>query len=274
MDEKILNKPNMHEEDGTLIDHNLLNEMFKVLLETCTQLTIPIINEMFHTQYRIDEDIQLLCLESFLQAIEIQTGTPLPLTGCYILLGEHKYHIECQADRSYEPLLPMMRCDIHMARLHPKFIDGVCELRHPASAVLYLDEPQDIPDHYQANIQSENGEECMLSFPILKVQEYSIDAIFDKNLLLLLPYYILRFKDQMQEIDSDIKRLKEFKAHYQNIYSKLLSLSTENKVDRASLKKVTILTTHLLKLAAKDTTHIEDIIHMGKETAEKLSSGL
>lgn len=51
------------EDHDSPLGQNPFDTAFKTLKESCTDLLIPVINELFHTQYRMDDDILLLSEE-------------------------------------------------------------------------------------------------------------------------------------------------------------------------------------------------------------------
>ena len=59
---------------------------------------------------------------------------------------------------------------------------------------------------------------------IMKVQAYSLDDIFEKRLLMLIPFYIFSNEKSFPEYNSNKKKLKELKAEYQVILERLNKL--------------------------------------------------
>ena len=51
--------------------------------------------------------------------------------------------------------------------------------------------------------------------PIMKMQEYSLDDIFAKGLLTLIPFYIFSHEKQFMVYNSNEQKLEELKAEYQ-----------------------------------------------------------
>ena len=57
--------------------------------------------------------------------------------------------------------------------------------------------------------------------PIMKMQTYSLDEIFEKGLLLLIPFYIFSHESSFPEYNSNEQRLEELKAEYRRILERL-----------------------------------------------------
>ena len=57
--------------------------------------------------------------------------------------------------------------------------------------------------------------------PIMKVQTYSLDDIFEKSLLMLIPFYIFSHEKSFPEYNSNEQKLEKLKAEYRRILEKL-----------------------------------------------------
>ena len=57
--------------------------------------------------------------------------------------------------------------------------------------------------------------------PVMKVQAYSLDDIFEKRLLILIPFYIFSHESRFPEYNSNEEKLEELKAEYQEILERL-----------------------------------------------------
>ena len=55
----------------------------------------------------------------------------------------------------------------------------------------------------------------------LMVREYSIDEIFEKNLLLLIPFHIFTYEARLKTIENDETALEQLKSHYAGIRQEL-----------------------------------------------------
>ena len=84
----------------------------------------------------------------------------------------------------------------------------------PNTAVLYLRSYRKMPDKMKYVIKTPGG---MVEYdiPIMKMQEYSLDDIFAKGLLMLIPFYIFSHEKQFMVYNSNEQKLEELKAEYQ-----------------------------------------------------------
>jgi len=49
---------------------------------------------------------------------------------------------------------------------------------------------------------------CAYRVPTVKVERYTKDSIFEKNLLLLLPFYVMRYEESAHIIGEDSEKLR------------------------------------------------------------------
>ncbi len=66
--------------------------------------------------------------------------------------------------------------------------------------------------------------------PIMKVQTYSLDDIFEKGLLMLIPFYIFSHEKSFPEYNSNEQKLTELKAEYQKILDRLDELERQGVI--------------------------------------------
>ena len=81
----------------------------------------------------------------------------------------------------------------------------------PNTAVLYLWTYKKTPDKMKYVIVTPGGT-VQYDIPIMKVQSYTLDDIFEKRLLMLIPFYIFSHENRFSEYDSNEQRPKELKA--------------------------------------------------------------
>ena len=96
----------------------------------------------------------------------------------------------------------------------------------PNTAVLYLRNYKKTPDKMRYVIKTPGGT-VEYDVPIMKVQEYTLEDIFSKGLLLLIPFYIFSHEKNFKVYNSNEQRLAELKAEYRSILERLDKLEQE-----------------------------------------------
>nr|WP_289765726.1 hypothetical protein [uncultured Acetatifactor sp.] len=111
--------------------------------------------------------------------------------------------------------------------LHLQVDDDI--VTFPNTAVLYLRTYKKTPDKMKYVIVTPGGT-VQYDVPIMKVQTYSLDDIFEKDLLMLIPFYIFSHEKGFPEYNSNEEKLAELKAEYQEILVRLDGLEQQGVI--------------------------------------------
>ena len=244
-----------------MANNTLFDDVFRTLLEKCTKLIIPVINEVFGTDYRMEEKVELLSNEHFYA----EGGEKIDrrITDSCIRIRQNMYHIECQSSEDAEMSIRMIEYDFHIA-LDESRKEDMTVLRFPESAVLYLRHNGNTPDYQKIKLLLPGGQEAVYQIETVKVQNYSRTEIFDKNLLFFIPYYILKFEKRLKEIDENPEQLEKVCRDYEEIYQGLKRLEKQKKIDSIYLHDLVNLTVRLVRYVADKTEHIKrEVAYMG-----------
>lgn len=74
------------------------------------------------------------------------------------------------------------------------------------------------------------GGTVQYNIPIIKMQDYSLDTIFEKRLFMLIPFYIFLYENKFLEYNSNIQKLQELKEDYQIILERLDELERQEAI--------------------------------------------
>ena len=100
------------------------------------------------------------------------------------------YHIECESNPKTGMEIRMIEYDFHIVLSKMERYEDKAVLRFPESAVLFLRHNANTPDKLTVKLVMADGSEVDYKVPIVKVQKYTKEEIFDKNLLFF--YTVLR----------------------------------------------------------------------------------
>ena len=179
------------------------------------QLLIPLINEVFHTSYSEEEHFEQLRNEHY-----EKYGTVI--TDSIIQIGNHIYHLECQSSKDKTMVIRMFEYDISIAIEHASYEnDEIWEIEFPQSCVLYIRNHRDLPDYHEAVVKFADGQKMRYRVPILQAKKYTVDRIFEKRLLILLPYHILRYEHFLKHNGMDTRKLQQLLADFREINRRL-----------------------------------------------------
>lgn len=99
----------------------------------------------------------------------------------------------------------------------------------PHCAILYLRSSRFTPDKLQIQISTPGGQ---VTFDVhaMKLQEYTIEEIFEKKLFMLIPFYIFSYEKHFEEYNTNEERLSELQAEYAKIVTHLDGLVEQEKL--------------------------------------------
>ena len=188
-------------------------------------LLIPLINEVFQTNYSEDIHFQQLRNEHYEKLGKI-------ITDSILQIEDHTYHLECQSSLDGQMVIRMFEYDFSIALELAQKNNETFEIEFPQSCVLYIrnHRKRSLPDYHEAIVKFADGQQIVYHVPILRAQNYTVDSIFEKRLLILLPYHILRYESFLKNSGSNTKKLEQLLTYYQKISSALEQCTDDKKL--------------------------------------------
>ncbi len=121
---------------------------------------------------------------------------------------------------------------------------------------------------------------------IMKVQEYTLEDIFSKGLLLLIPFYIFSHEKNFKVYNRNEQRLAELKAEYRSILERLDKLEQEGIIGAFDKRTIIELSGDVIREIAQKYENVQKgiggmmsgalletearkILNRGKDEAEK-----
>ena len=204
---------------GTIFD-----DVFRTIAQKMPALLIPLINEVFQTNYPEDIHFQQLRNEHYEKLGKIITDSILQIEG-------RTYHLECQSSLDGRMVIRMFEYDFSIALELAEKNNGIFEIEFPQSCVLYIRNHREhsLPKHHEAIVKFADGQQILYRVPILRAQNYTVDSIIEKRLLILLPYHILRYESFLKNSGSNNKKLEQLLADYQKISDALEQCMDDKK---------------------------------------------
>lgn len=200
----------------------VFDDVFRTIAQKLPQLLIPLINEVFHTNYSEDEDFEQLRNEHYEKYGKI-------ITDSIIRIGRHIYHLECQSQKDSEMVIRMFEYDISIALEHASDSDEIWEIEFPQSCVLYVRNHRTLPQYHEAIVRFSDGQQVIYRIPIIHAQHYTVNDMFEKKLLILLPYHILRYEHFLRSNKTNEKKLNQLLDDYRKINERLTDTCEKEK---------------------------------------------
>ena len=198
--------------------NTIFDDVFRTIAQKMPSLLIPLINEVFKTKYVEDQEIEQLRNEHYEKFGKV-------ITDSIIRIGGRLYHIECQSKKDGDMALRMIEYDFAVALEHSsRMEDDILEIRFPESCVLYIRNHKDTPNCHEARVRFADGQSVTYKVPVIMAQDYTVDSIFEKRLLALLPYHILRYESFLKSNSDNPKKVDKLLGDLETICQKLLQI--------------------------------------------------
>ncbi|MBO5469192.1 MAG: hypothetical protein J6A03_05560, partial [Lachnospiraceae bacterium] len=162
----------------------------------------PLIEEVYGITYPKGTSVQFLSTEQPVFPNNTEEAVTSQFMDLSVLIaGTDYYHIECQMKNDHQMVIRMLSYDLHFAMQHcatEQDATGEMILRFPRSVVLYPEKNQKIPDWLRCRIIFQDDSEHTYQVPTVKMQDYSMEEIQRKHLILFIPYVLLRLRPQLE----------------------------------------------------------------------------
>ena len=237
---------------------NIYDGAFRTILNDCRQMIIPIINEIFKEDYTGNEKIEFHSNEHFIDQQDAADKERITDTN-FIIYGKKKkkYHLECESSLPDGRMtIRLFEYDAQIALDEGEVVHETLTVTFPNTAALYLRNYKKTPDKMQYVIKTPGGS-VEYDVPIMKIQEYSLEDIFSKNLLLLIPFYIFSHEKDFKVYNSNEQRLEELRAEYQDILRRLDELEQEGMIGAFDKRTIIELSRDVIKEIAKKYENVQ-----------------
>lgn len=204
------------------------DDVFRTMLIDCKKLVIPVINEVFGENYTGDEDVVFRQNEHFKNQQDgmlekIITDSSFQIVG----KTTKKYLFECQSTEDNSMLIRIFEYATQIALEDDRsLVANKLIVTIPHSALLLLRSSKNSPDSLVIEIQTPGGD-VEFSVPVMKVRNYTIEDVFEKDLFFLIPFYIFVYESQFSKMEEQGEGLNELKDDYRRIFD-LLDEATRN----------------------------------------------
>lgn len=242
------------------------DDVFRTLLNDCSNLIIPVINEVFGADHSGKEKIVFSANEHFMNQ---QDGNEVERVtdSSFKIIGREtkKYHLECQSSTDDSMLVRIFEYDTQIALDEGEIKGGTLTVTFPHSAALYLRCGPSTPDELKIRMVTPGGD-VVYGIPLMKTQKYTVEEIFQKRLLFLIPFHIFSHEKRFGEYERDEKRLGSLKQEYGQIRDRL-----EGSLERGEITEYTKCT--IIDMSVKVLEHIARKYDLVREGVRSVMGG-
>lgn len=197
------------------MNNTIFDDVFRTMIEKMPYLAVPLINEVFHTSY--PQDVPIIQLRN-----EHQQENGEIITDSCLKIGNKLYHIECQSTDDTTMAIRMIEYDFSIAVENAHKQGRRYRMDFPRSCVLYLRSGNNTPDFLGVEMALADGNIVLYQISTIKLETYTKDSIFEKNLLMLLPFYIMRYEKNIHEMSENPELFQCLLNEYEEIRTNLV----------------------------------------------------
>ena len=231
------------------------DDVHRTMINDCPKLIIPVVNEMFRKKHSDDEGITVLNNEFF---INRQDGAQVErVTDTHFLIGQDRYHLECQSSTDGTIMYRIFEYDSQIAMQSSSLTKDKLVVKFPNTAILYLRHNRSTPDYMTLEIRVP-GATCSYVVPVMKVQTYSIDEIFEKRLFFLIPFHIFAYEKDFKEYDTNEQKLEELTKNYEEIMERLEAYFEAQIIDNYTKLTIVDMSKKVLEHLAKKYSNVRE----------------
>ncbi|MCD8067424.1 MAG: helix-turn-helix domain containing protein [Lachnospiraceae bacterium] len=228
------------------------DDVFRTLLNDCTPMILPIVNEMFGTSYTGDETIDFHPDQHFLNQ---QGGKQEKrITDSSFTVADavpRHYLLELQSTSDSSMLVRIFEYSTQIALDSGEITGSTLHVSIPDCGILFLRSTRNTPERMKIRIDTP-GDSAAFDVQVLKTQQYTIDEIFDKKLLMLIPFYIFSHEKDFPEYNTNEEKLEELKTEYSTIADRLRHLKETGQITEYQHRMIIDMSGKVLKnIAAK-----------------------
>ncbi|MCM1190581.1 MAG: hypothetical protein NC541_14965 [bacterium] len=237
---------------------NVYDGAFRTILNDCRKLIIPVINEIFGEVYTGDEEIRFFPNEHFIDRQDAADRERITDTN-FTVFGNvpKKYHLECESSLPDGRItIRLFEYDAQIALDEGEAREETLTVTFPNTAVLYLRTYKKTPDKMKYVIVTPGGT-VQYDIPIMKMQLYSLEDIFEKRLLMLIPFYIFSHEKRFPEYNKNEQKLGELKAEYQLILERLDELEQQEIIGAFDKRTIIELSNDVIREIAQKYENVQ-----------------
>lgn len=185
---------------------------FKTLFQEAPALFLPLM-EVFHVSYEKEDIVPMD------NSLYNGDGDLVETDNAFRVKGV-TYHFECQYTNDGTMAFRMWEYDVKLALRDHKFSGEQMEFNFPKSCVVYIAKNGNYPvDGLELKVNFQDGQHIVFKVPVVRVQDYGLDAIAGKKLWLFYPFMALQYVAALKPRNrlSDQEVLDDYKKMIQSI---------------------------------------------------------
>jgi len=154
-------------------------------------------------------------------------------------------------------LVRFFEYDTQIALDEGELRSNILKVTLPHSAALFLRCDASTPDSMKIEIVTPGGS-ISYDIPVMRSQQYTVEKIFEKDLLFLIPFYIFSHESRFEEYNSDIDKLGGLKMEYEDIVHRLEELLERGKISEYTKCTIVDMSNKVLEHIARKYDNVRE----------------
>lgn len=163
-------------------------------------------------------------------------GDDKRVTDSHIGIREKKYHAECQSTADGTLMIRLFEYDAQIAIEDAVQKPSEVIFTFPHTTILYLRCNPSTSSWMRVTIKVP-GDSAGYEIPIMKVPEYTLEEIMEKELYFLFPFHLFRYEKELGVYENNEERLEELREIYRKIVA-YLDVKVEERALTAFQRRV------------------------------------
>ena len=222
-------------DDRHLTSEQIYDSALAAMVTKLEEYVIPLVNEVFGEHFTENARVEIRNNKHIVRHSD--GSLKRRETDAYVKLSEEigqlvrkYYHFECETWYDKSIVLRIAEYASAVAVERAEIVkDGVI-LRYPWTVVIFLRPGRKIPGEMKITHRAPDGSEMCYAVPALRITDYGLDELFEKKLLLLLPFYLFRYVNDFKRMQTDTGRRKELEAALETICRQLQEMKEAGEI--------------------------------------------
>ena len=226
-----------------LISATPYDDVFRTLQNDLRSMILPLLNEAFGEHYTGEEEI-IFSSETHMVNKPGGGNERRTVDAGFIVKGDSikHYHLESQSTADTSLLLRIFEYDTQIALDQTGRIkDHTLKVSLPRTAVIFLRSNKDTPDAMKIEIETPGGT-VVYKIPVIRLISFTLDDLFRKDLLILLPFYIFNFEKEFGKMEISKSYRVTLTEIFCHIREKLQKLSENNQISEYEKRTIIEMT--------------------------------
>jgi hypothetical protein len=176
--------------------------LFKQLLHLSNKAVASFINGLFGTKHPLDSKVDYLNTETVSKNLRRQmSDTMLKINGI-------TYHIEVQIDFDAEMMIRVFEYGLNYGVWEKTFDGNIRTIEFPHARIIYLEGTEKTPQKQTLHLKFPDGSCYNYEVAIFNPLQHSVKELEKKGMAILLPFYVLKLRKQVEKAASGTERKK------------------------------------------------------------------